>query len=114
MGVQVGLSRRISPEHSVTFALGEDTEVRHVDPVTLHESIHMKLGGGIYVDRRNSLVASLSAGPAINRVTLNVYPGVLPGLARDLGLWTAYTRDYRVIAGLSYRRALGLGLGYGR
>jgi hypothetical protein len=113
MGVQFGLSRPVRAEHSLTLALGVGTEARYVDPVTHDESIVLTFGGGVYWDRRNSLLASLNMGPSADRVTLNVYPGVLPGLGKDLGVWTALTRDGHLTGGIVSRHALGLGLGLG-
>ncbi len=112
MGAQFGLTKRLRNELSVSTAVGLDTEVRLVDPVTRDESIRMAFGGGIYIDRRNSLLASVTVGPTTQRVTVNVYPGVLPGVLRETGVWSAVTRDGRVIYGLVHRRALGLGVGY--
>jgi hypothetical protein len=113
MGVQGGLSRPVSDEYSITVALGVDTEVRYLDTATGGESIRLKVGGGVYVDRRNSLLASLNVGPAANAVTLNVFPGVLPGAGRELGTWLALTQEGHLVGGLVSRHALGLGLGLG-
>lgn len=113
MGIQAGLSRHVNAAHTLSIALGADTEVRRVDETTLGESIRLKIGGGVYFDRNNSLLASLVAGPTVNRVLLNVFPGVAPGILSDLGFWGAYTRDGRITFGVVHRRALGLGIGYG-
>lgn len=113
MGIQGGISRKVDAEHALTVALGLDTETRTVNPVTLDESIHMELGGGVYYDRNNSLLASITAGPTSNRIIANVYPGVLGGFGRDLGVWAAYTRNNKLTFGIVHRRLLGLGLGYG-
>ena len=113
MGVQAGLSRRVRGDHSLTVALGADTEVRNVDPVTRDESIRLKFAGGIYWDRRNSLMASLTVSPSVDAVKVNVFPGVLPGVGRDLGTWIGLTRDGHLIGGIVSRRALGLGVGLG-
>jgi len=82
------------------------------DPLTRDESIRTRLSGGMYVDRNNSLLASLTAGPQDNAVVLNVYPGVLPGPAANLGTWVVLSRDRKVRWGIGHRRALGVGLGY--
>ena len=113
MGLQGGFSRHIKADESLTVALGVDTKVRLVDPVTRGESIELQFGGGVYWDRRNSLLASLNVSPAANKVTVNVFPGVLPGAGRDLGTWLALTRDGHVMGGIVSRNALGLGLGLG-
>jgi hypothetical protein len=46
-------------------------------------------------------------------VAVNVYPGVLPGVGRDLGMWATVARDRTFRLGLAHRRALGLGAGLG-
>lgn len=114
MGVQGGLSRPVRDGHSVTMAVGVDTDARLVDPVTRDESITMKLSGGVYWDRNNSLLASLTAGPTRNQVVLNVFPGVLPGAAQSVGAWAVWTRDGRLMMGLTSGRLLGAGIGYAR
>lgn len=113
MGLQGGLTREFAG-HGVSAALGFDTEERHVDPVTGDETIETFFSGGVYVDRNNSLLASLTAGPTRNRIVLNIYPGVLPGFARDFGLWSIYTNERRILAGLTHRRLPGIGAGHAR
>ena len=114
MGVQSGVSRPIRNGHSLTLALGVDTDARLVDPVTRDESITTKFSGGIYWDRSNSLLASLTAGPTDNQVVLNVFPGVLPGAAKRVGTWAVWTRDGRLMMGLTSGQLLGAGIGYAR
>ena len=113
MGLQGGVSQPIGDGGSISVSMGADTEVRNVDPVTKDETIVMRPAGGIFWDRHNSLLASLVAGPTDNRVVLNVYPGVLAGMAGDLGFWAAQTRHGPQF-GLVHRRVLGLGFCYAR
>lgn len=113
MGVQAGLSRRVRGDNSLTMALGADTEIRTVDPVTRDEAIRLRFGGGLYWDRRNSLLASFNVSPNADLAKLNVYPGVLPGVGRELGAWVGLTREGHLMAGIVSRRALGLGIGLG-
>lgn len=114
MGLQAGISRPVGGGHAVTVALGADTKVRWVDPVTRTESISMVFGGGVYVDRHNSLLAAFTVSPNVHQLSAQIYPGVWPGRWRDVGTWIA--RDYqgRITGGLVHRRALGLGIGLGR
>ena len=112
MGVQGGLTRTLSDGYALSVAAGGDTEVRLVDPVTRAESIRLRPGGGLYLDRHHSLLASLTAGPAVQRLTLNLYPGVLPGRLRDLGVWGAITHDGRPLWGVVHRQLLGTGFGF--
>ena len=113
MGLQSGFTRVIA-DHGVSLAAGFDTQYRFVDPITQDERIGTFFSGGMYVDRDNSLLFSLGAGPTNNRVVMNVYPGLMPGVGRDLGFWAAYTRDKTVLLGLVHRRLLGVGAGYAR
>ena len=113
MGLQSGVSRIIA-DHGVSVAAGFDTKNRYVDPITQNETIETFFSGGLYVDRDNSLLFSLAAGPTKNRIVLNGYPGLLPGVLRDLGFWAAYTSDKTVLFGLVHRRLLGVGAGYAR
>ena len=71
-------------------------------------------GVGIYWDRNNSLLLSATTSPAENVLSLNVYPGVLPGLGKQLGLWAVRTRRDEWRFGVVHRQALGLGVGFGR
>lgn len=112
MGLQGGITRPVAREYAVTVALGADTKVHYVDPATRIETISMVIGGGVYVDRNNSLLASVNVSPNVHRLSMQIYPGVWPGRWRDVGAWIA--RDYqgRTTGGVVHRRALGLGLGW--
>lgn len=114
MGLQGGITRPVSREYAVTVAVGGDTKVRYVDPVTRIESISMVLGGGVYIDRNNSLLAAFNISPNVHRLSAQIYPGVWPGRWRGLGAWIAQDYQGKVTGGIVHRRALGLGLGFGR
>ena len=55
-----------------------------------------------------SLVVSRDAQSV---VMANVYPGVLPGVLAEVGLWLTVSHDGAVALGVGTRRTLGLGLG---
>ena len=112
LGAQLGVTRALNREHSLSIGIGGDTEVRHVDS-TGHETIEFVPSAGVYYDRNNSLLWSLVTSYMENQVTLNVYPNVLPRL-RDLGFWAVYTRRNELRVGITHRRVMGLGIGYGR
>jgi hypothetical protein len=114
LGSQVGATYALDAEHSLGIGFGVDTERRHVDPVTLEESIEVVRSMGIFWDRNDSLLASLMLSERReSMVAVNVYPGVLPGVGRDLGMWATVARDRTFRLGLAHRRALGLGAGLG-
>ena len=113
MGAQLGISRKIGQAHHLSVAAGGDTEVREIDAQG-HETVTFAPGAGVYWDRNNSLLVSLTTSPAENLLAMNVYPGVLPGAGRKLGLWLVRTRQNAWRVGLVHRQSLGTGLGYGR
>ena len=113
LGAQLGISRRLNAEDHLSVALGGDTEVRDVDPVTQHETIEMALGAGVYYDRNNSLLWSVTMSPAENLIAVNVFPGWVRGLPKQIGLWSVLTRHHQFRIGLVHG-GLGIGLGHGR
>jgi hypothetical protein len=112
LGVQFGLTQKLDAEHSFSAALGLDTRGRVVDAATGAESITMIYGGGLYYDRNNSLLASVTLSAAVNRFAVNLYPGLLPGPLGDVGLWLVFPIAGPVRFGLASRHLLGVGLGY--
>lgn len=114
LGSQMGVTHALDEEYSLGVGFGVDTERRHVDPVTLEESIEVVGSMGIFWDRNDSLLASLMLSQRLeSMMSVNVYPGVLPGAAGDLGVWATLTRDRSLRFGLVHRRTLGLGAGLG-
>lgn len=113
MGAQIGISQRVRDYDHVSFGLGGDTDVREIDERG-HETVSFAPSAGVYYDRNNSLLWSVTASPAENVIAANVFPGVLPGIAREAGLWLVRTRRDEWRVGIVFRRAAGLGIGYGR
>jgi hypothetical protein len=94
------------------MAFGKDADTRTIDPVTLDESVSVVHSVWASIDRDNSLLVSLGlSGRREDRVTLNVYPGVLRGRASGLGLWLVADASGRTRVGVAHRSALGLGIG---
>lgn len=114
LGSQLGATHELGAGYSFSVAFGVDTERRFVDPVTLEETIEVVRSMGIFWDRNDSLMASLMLSERLeSMIALNVYPGVVPGPGRDLGIWIIVARDGALRLGVAHRRALGLGLGLG-
>jgi hypothetical protein len=113
LGAQAGVSRKVDDEHSVSIGMGGATSVRDID-ATGHETVEFAPGAGVYYDRNNSLLWSVTTSPVANLVSVNVYPGVLKGIGERLGLWAVYTRDNEFRFGIAHSGALGIGAGYGR
>ncbi|MEK7401225.1 MAG: hypothetical protein AABZ80_02560 [Gemmatimonadota bacterium] len=113
MGIQFGVSRKLDDSHHLSVGLGGDTQARSVDDSGL-ESVGFAAGTGIYFDRNNSLLWSVTSSPAENVLAVNVYPGTLGVPMRNLGLWGVVTRHHELRLGVVHRKVLGLGAGYGR
>lgn len=111
-GSQLGFSHPLRDGLAFSMAFGEDTDTRTINPVTLDESVTVVHSLWASVDRNNSLLVSLGvSGRREDRVTVNVYPGVLRGRASGLGLWLVADAGGRTRIGVAHRSALGLGIG---
>jgi hypothetical protein len=110
MGAQLGFSRRLNEEHHFSFGVGGDTEVREVDEVTGHETVSFAPSAGIYYDRNNSLLWSVTMSPAENVLAVNLYPGSSSYIPNGMGLWAVFTRRNEIRFGLVHS---GFGFGYG-
>ncbi len=111
-GSQTGLTYQMDDRLSVSATVGFDGNLRVVDPVTLEERIEPKPTGSLFLDRDDSLLASLVfSHQAKDLMRANLYPGVLPGRLSGLGLWLTMTSDHGVSVGIGTSRTLGLGFG---
>jgi hypothetical protein len=111
-GSQAGVLYDVAPEYSLGVA-GGFTASSQLLSDTSQESLIAKAGGGLYLARRNSLLANLNVfrgGETL--AVLNLYPGVLGGPVRDLGMWAMLNRGGDFSLGFSFRPMLGIGLGY--
>ena len=107
-----GLTYRFDSGLSLGVAGGIDGDLRIVDPETGRESIEPRPAAAFYIDRDDSLLASVVLGyDAYNFIGVNVYPGVIPGRFASLGLWATVTQSREFSFGLSSRSSLGLGTG---
>jgi hypothetical protein len=92
----------------IGFAASDPT----TDPLTGDELVRTVLSGSFFLDRDDSLLASVHASATRGRrLTVNLYPGSLGFLTSDFGLWFLVTEGNDVQFGISHRSAMGLGLG---
>ncbi len=111
-GSQTGLTYALRSGLNVGATFGFDGNKRIVDPVTQEESIEPEPTGSLFLDRDDSLLASLVfSRDAQDLMRANVYPGVLPGHLSSIGLWVTVTNEHLVSVGFGTRRTLGLGFG---
>lgn len=114
VGGGIGLTLHRGNDLDISFGAGTDAKARWVDPATGREFASLTLGGGVWIDRRGSLLASVHVSEVDHRMLrINVYPGVLAGIGQEFGTWVIVSRDFDVRVGISSRHALGLGLGVG-
>jgi hypothetical protein len=114
LGLQVGLSFKLRDGTSVSFAVGGESRTQFIDPVTKQEKVEFGLGGGLWWDSDNTLLASLLLDEATHRfLSLNVYPGILNIANGQLGLWFTLDHDRNPYLGITGRKSLGMGTGYG-
>ena len=114
IGAGVGLTFHRGDGVDWSVGAGPDAAGRTVNPVTGEERATLTWGGGVWVDRHGSLLASAQVSQVPHRLLrVNVYPGVLGGVGRELGIWLIVSHDFEVRFGLSSRHTLGVGLGVG-
>lgn len=111
VGSHIGATIHMDGGHDLSIGVGADTSLQRIDPVTGHEFVDIRPSASVWLDRDDSVLASIYWSTVDHRfLSLNVYPDVLlPGF----GAWLAVTRDRTFQVGLSHRAALGLGLGTG-
>lgn len=107
-----GASYRYDNEHSITLGVGaRGKNLYVVDSSVRLLSLNLVPTGGIFWDRNNSLLASLTAsGQQDQTVILNVYPGVLT-ISDNISpaLWAAWGANGTFGIGLAIRGGIGVG-----
>jgi hypothetical protein len=115
IGGGLGLTLHRGNGLDISFGAGIDAQRMNVDPVTGEETAKLALGAGLFVDQNGSLLASAHVSEVAHRLLrVNLYPGLVGGPGRNLGVWMALDHDFRPRVGISSRYWLGAGLGVGR
>lgn len=110
-GGSAGLSVRLDGGYNLGATLGFNARDRIVDPRSGTERVEVQRGGGLFLDREGSLLASLTVSGA-ERIQANVFPGVLPGWLGRIGVWGGLDSRRRPSLGIATTRTLGLGFGF--
>jgi hypothetical protein len=111
-----GLSWLIGDGYSVSGAFGGrvDTFTNTGGAQSVFNVVSMKPSGALFVDRNESLLASLQVSDTTYyAVSANLYPNAFFHTDPGLGLWTAVNADGKFLVGVSITRALGMGFGLG-
>lgn len=111
MSNMFGASYRINAEHSITLAAGaRGKDLFVIDPRARVLTTELVPTGGVFWDRNNSLMASLTAsGQRDQSVILQVYPGVVDVLGTRTGFWAMWGQSGTVGVGVTLRGTLGVG-----
>lgn len=98
----------------VSIALGGEGRIQRIDPGTGEETPEIALGGGVFLDRGGTLLASVMASQAEHRrFVLNLYPGALPFGDGRLGAFLIVREQGHIRLGVSIAESWGLGVGTG-
>jgi hypothetical protein len=112
-GAGTGLQFDIRDEYRIAAVAGFEATSRTVDPATGTESVKAEYGGGLFLDRNNSLLVSATLGKRdYTRYMINIYPGILPGPLKPMGVWANQSQQGEWHVGISLRHAGGLGTGW--
>lgn len=107
-----GLSRKVGAADAISVGLGAYARrIESIDRTTNRIEMAPKLG--VFWDRNNSLLGSIFwNGQSVNRVSLQVYPGVLPTGPIPLGAWLSFSDDGYPSGGIV--TVMGIGVGSSR
>ena len=112
-GTQVGVTYQRDDGYALGGAMGFAAAWRQVVPGTASERLFAEFAGGLYFSRNNSLLGSLVLANATSTaLQVNLYPGLVPGLLANLGVWASIGRGRESSFGLSFGMPWGVGLGY--
>lgn len=113
MGNSWGLSVAATEDLDVSLGVGFDATRARLDPIHGDEIIDTVVSASLFIDRDDSLLASIqgNAGDG-RRLAVNLYPGSLGFLTDDFGAWLVVTAANEVQFGISHRALRGMGAGW--
>lgn len=112
-----GLSYPVNEKMNISVGIGSGPQKKNKDLFGLPIDVSLVPMMGIYLDRNNSLMASLELSASYNDLyhnyfsELNIYPGLFRYKSIDPSLWMAIAQDGYVLMGLGCRYTYGYGLG---
>ena len=110
MGGLLGVS--LTSMKGLTYSVGagfKTSKLREVDPKAAVYTIEPAPALGFFIDRNNSLLASLQLSDAFDTISeINIYPGVLP--LPNTGLWVSATRRGEINLGITVKWGIGAGI----
>jgi hypothetical protein len=114
LGMLGGLSYKWG-ETSISVAAGTRSyRLRNAAVENVRNVVEFAPAAGVFLDRNDSLLASVHwANVDDYFVQVNVYPNAFFTIDPGIGLWTVVSRSGQIIAGITFTRTLGFGVGAG-
>ena len=115
MSNMIGASYKFDAENSITVGAGARGKYLYeIDPRVHLLTLELVPTGGVFWDKNNSLMASITAsGQEDQTVIVNIYPGVinLGPFSSDLSpaIWMAYGTNGTYGIGIAFQQTLGVG-----
>ena len=111
MSNMIGASYKIDHENSISVGVGARGENLYViDPRARVLSTNLVPTGGVFWDKNNSLMASLTAsGQRDQTVILNMYPGVFEIAGLRPAIWSAWGLNGTFGVGIAFQGTIGIG-----
>jgi hypothetical protein len=111
MSNMAGASLKVDSEHSITMAVGaRGRRLVDVDPTIHLKTLELVPTGGVFWDRNNSLLASLTAsGQADQTIIAHVYPGLVRIGPLQPAFYASWGSSGSVGVGMALRATPGFG-----
>jgi hypothetical protein len=113
LGTLLGVSYQVDSQYSVSGGLGTmASRLVNTSRNNADNDVEFAKSAGIFVDRNNSLLASLQYTNVQDYfLKFNLYPNVFAN--PQLGMWAVVDKAGHFVAGVSFSHTLGIGAGIG-
>jgi hypothetical protein len=119
LGGMIGVSHTFKNNYGLSLGFGQGPRRKEKQLFGLPIDVSLVPMAGLYLDRNNSLLASLEMSNSDNDkyhnyfAELNIYPGIIKlGKHISPATWMALSKDKNLIIGLSCNYTFGFGLGF--
>jgi hypothetical protein len=113
LGTLLGLSYQIDGQYSISAGAGTmASRLLRTSQINANNEVEFAEAAGIFLDRNNSLLASLKVTNVLDYfLQFNLYPNAFS--VPELGMWGVVDKGGHFVAGLSFSKSFGVGLGIG-
>ena len=113
LGTLLGLSYQIDSQYSISAGAGTmASRLIRRSQKNADTQVEFAEAAGIFVDRNNSLLASLKVTNVQDYfLQFNLYPNAFS--IPELGMWTVVDKGGHFVTGVSFSKSFGVGLGIG-